>query len=67
MRFLTVFYVLLVSLSAFAVDMTPEEQTIRTAYAKLSYAVDLETAIGAVKPIRKSPTPNLLKTWPREA
>ena len=49
MRFLTVFYVLLVSLSAFAVDMTPEEQTIRTAYAKLSYAVDLETAIGAVK------------------
>jgi hypothetical protein len=32
MRFLTVFYVLLVSLSAFAVDMTPEEQTIRTAY-----------------------------------
>jgi hypothetical protein len=39
----------LCALSAVAADMTHEETTVRTAYAKLSYAVDLEVAIRAVK------------------
>jgi hypothetical protein len=34
---------------AAAAGMTHEEQTVRTVYAKLSYAVDLETAIRAVR------------------
>jgi hypothetical protein len=39
----------LCALSASAADMSHEETVVRTAYAKLSYAVDLETAIQAVK------------------
>ncbi len=37
------------ALVASATDMSQEETIVRTAYAKLSYAVDLETAIRAVK------------------
>lgn len=40
---------LAVGQQAAAASMTHEEQTVRTVYAKLSYAVDLETAIRAVR------------------
>lgn len=48
MRYLAVL-LCLYALSASAADMSREETIVRTAYAKLSYAVDLETAIRAVK------------------
>jgi hypothetical protein len=49
MRYLAVACLLLTSLSAAVAQMTHEETVVRTAYAKLSYAVDLETAMRAVR------------------
>jgi hypothetical protein len=50
MRYLAVICLLLASLQEAAIaQMTHEETVVRTAYAKLSYAVDLETAIQAVR------------------
>jgi hypothetical protein len=49
MRYLGVACLLLASLSAAVAQMTHEETVVRTAYAKLSYAVDLETAMRAVR------------------
>jgi len=49
MRYLAVTCVLLTSLSTAGAQMTHEETVVRTAYAKLSYAVDLETAMRAVR------------------
>jgi len=44
MRYLAVFCVMLASLSGAAAQMTHEETVVRTAYAKLSFAVDINTA-----------------------
>jgi len=49
MRYLAVTCMMLASLSAAVAQMTHEETVVRTAYAKLSYAVDLETAMRAVR------------------
>jgi hypothetical protein len=49
MRYLVVACVILASISAAAAEMSHEETMVRTAYAKLSYAVDLETAMRAVR------------------
>ena len=49
MRCLAVIFSLLVPFSAAVAQMTHEETVVRTAYAKLSYAVELETAMRAVR------------------
>jgi hypothetical protein len=49
MRYIAVLCVILISVSMAVAQRTHEETVVRTAYAKLSYAVDLETATRAVR------------------
>jgi hypothetical protein len=49
MRYIAVTCVILMSVSMAVAQMTHEETVVRTAYAKLSYAVDLETAMRVVR------------------
>jgi hypothetical protein len=49
MRYIAITCMILASISAASAEMSHEETMVRTAYAKLSYAVDLETAMRAVR------------------
>ncbi len=49
MRYLAVTCIMLVSISAAVAQMTHEETVVRTAYARLSFAVDLNTVFTAAQ------------------